>query len=36
MPFTVVFIVSSSVKSIPNAIRAKGKTRPHNSPYSNT
>ena len=28
MPFTVVFIVSSSVQSIPKAIRAKGQTRP--------
>ena len=31
MPFTVVFIVSSSVQSISKAVRA---TRPHNSPYS--
>jgi len=28
MPFTVVFIVSSSVQSIPNAARAKGQTSP--------
>ena len=28
MLFTVVFIVSSSVQSIPNAVRAKGQTRP--------
>jgi len=28
MSFTVVFIVSSSVQSIPNAVRAKGQTRP--------
>ena len=28
MPFTVVFTVSSSVQSIPNAIRAKGQSRP--------
>ena len=35
MPFTVVFIVSSSVQSIPNAVRAKGQTSPPNCPYSN-
>ena len=36
MSFTVVFIVSSSVQSIPNAVRAQGQSRPHNSPYSST
>jgi len=34
MPFTVVFIVSSSVKSIPNAVRAQGPDQTPNSPYS--
>ena len=28
MSFIVVFIVSSSVQSIPNAVRAKGQTKP--------
>ena len=28
MSFTVVFIVSPSVQSLPNAVRAKGQTRP--------
>jgi len=32
MSFTVVFIVSSSVQSIPNAVRAKGQSSPPNSP----
>ena len=31
MPFTVVLIVSSSVQSIPNAVRAKGQSSPPNS-----
>jgi len=38
MSFTVVFIASSSVQSIPNAVRAKGQSRPPRialSPYSN-
>jgi len=34
MPFTVVFTVSSSVQSIPNAVRAQGPVQPPNSPYS--
>ena len=34
MSFIIVFIVSSSAQSIPNAVRAQGQTSPHNSPYS--
>ena len=34
MPFTVVFIVTSSVQSIPNAVRAQGQSSRPDGLYS--